>query len=308
MNNFFSPNILSNINVMRIIVIAIFLLFIISGVTKGLTGKISGILALVISVILVNFMLPHVTAAIRDRTGFYEFVAGRCATLMDSSMFDKAVGGYASSTGESIRDQAKDLMAQYGLDSSGIDQMGDDQLRRYLADNFGDYFPQLKLSNSEILNGFTQIQQTTFIRQLPVPQFLQNIMLKFNNKEGYRSLGAASFSDYVAGFVANILLNLAAFIVTLVISWVIVRLIIGGLHLFSRMPVIHFADRLGGVLMGLIQALVVTWILFTLVALFSGTTVGKAMLDMIERDALLRLIYESNIFLRMIAGSIQRVI
>ena len=50
-----------------------------------------------------------------------------------------------------------------------------------------------------------------------------------------------------------------------------VNKIIGATGIIRRLPIIKQADKLGGVIVGLIEGLVVVWIFFTVVTAISGT-------------------------------------
>jgi hypothetical protein len=207
----------------------------------------------------------------------------------------------SSSSAGIDRDTVRYWMQQYGMDTSSLDQMQDNELLR-LAEQ---YFPDLVQQQvSGALNGLTRIQQTELIRNLPVPSFVQNIMLNYNNKEGYKRLGAADFGDYLTKFFCNAVINVVSFVATMILVSMIVWGILAALDLFASFPIIGTVDHLGGLLFGAVQGIMIIWIVFLVICLLSGTEPGMKLMEMIDQSIVLKPLYESNLFLRLIMNAI----
>lgn len=310
-------------NLMSIIIAAIFILCAISGLRKGMARKLSGVLSLVISALLVSAFLPHVTQLVKTRTSIYSTVEEKCESLISDQIVNSLTGtgsssGTSDSSGTVNRDQLKELMDQYGLDSSRLDGMPDSQVQEYVENYLKPYLEpftsgttdslNLDLSNGEtVLDGMSQTEQTKLIQSLPIPEFLQNLMLTYNNKEGYKALDVSGFGGYLSAFVANIVINIVSFLLTLLIVWIIVRIILACLHLAARLPVIRVADRFGGLLVGLVQGLMITWILFLIISMFSGTSVGAQLIKMIDSSTILQPLYEGNLFMKSVVNSLSNI-
>lgn len=310
-------------NVMTIVTAAVFIICAISGVRKGMSRKLSGVLSLVISALLVSAFLPQVTQLVKTHTGIYSTVEKKCEELISDQIVSSLTGSGSSSDSSSSSgsvdiDQIKELMDQYGLDSSRLDGMTDAQIQEYVENYLKPYLEpftggstdslDLDLSEGEtMLDDMSQIEQTKLIQSLPIPEFLQNLMLTYNNKEGYKALSVSGFGAYLSAFVANVVLNIVSFLLTLLIVWIIVRIILAGIHVLAHMPVIRAVDRFGGLLIGLVQGLMITWIIYLIISMFSGTEIGAQLVNMIDDSSILKPIYEGNLFMKSIVNSLSRI-
>ena len=226
----------------------------------------------------------------------------------------------------------KALLDQYGYDSSVVDGLSDEELSAYVQSFLGSYAgimgPGLLLSirlpfaeaglllessvfdpgagasasSSDFLaalsSNMSRVDQTKFIDSLPLPDSMKEQLQAFNNSEGYEKLGAVDFSSYIIGYIANLILNLLAFLLTLLVTWLIIRTILQALHLFASLPLIRTVDRLGGLLLGLIEGIVFIWILFLILSFASATPVGRQLLGEVYASPWLTALYNSNLFLR----------
>lgn len=239
----------------------------------------------------------------------------------------------AGSEGAAVldRDRIKAALQERGYDPSIIDALSDQELQSYVQQMIGatagmfsgsvlfsvaqmpcciltlDGASELQTAPaagagtqdgtsllSKLTSGMDRSEQIRFIEDLPVPDFLKEQMVTFNNAAGYVKLGAADFGSYIINYIANLILNILAFLVTLLVSWLIIRLLLGALSVFSALPVIGGADRLLGLAAGVAQGVLIVWVLFLILSIFSTTPVGKTMMDEIIRTPVLELLYNMN--------------
>ena len=156
-------------------------------------------------------------------------------------------------------------------------------------------------ANTALLFGnLTRIEQTELIENLPLPEFLQDILLNYNNEEGYQELGVSTFQDYLIGFIATGILNVAAFLVSVLAVHLLLWLSISALSILANLPVIRIVNRVAGLALGLLQALLVLWLAFLILSLVSGTEIGMQLTKMVESSSWLNWLYESNLFLEIV--------
>lgn len=158
---------------------------------------------------------------------------------------------------------------------------------------------------SQLTSGMDRAEQTKFIEDLPIPDVLKNQLEAFNNSAGYLRLGAADFGSYIVSYFANLIMNVLAFVVTLLVAWLIIHLILLALSVFTRLPVVGTADRLLGLALGLIQGLLLVWALFLVLSMFAATPAGEALMQEIYRTPFLELLYNNNLFLSGAARAIR---
>ncbi len=250
-------------NIMGIVFLAIMVLCGVRGWRRGLTGKLAGVVSVLISCLLVSGVLPVVTQTIRTATPVYDMAAAVSEEMINTRLT-------ALLSGYTVQGVSADEAAAYGM------------------------------SGSDMLNGMTKIEQTKLIKQLPIPSVVQKTILNYNNSAGYRALGAGSFASYLARFLANGIVNIIAFAATMVIIYLVVRLIIGALNLLTKLPILYEVNRVGGLVCGLLQGMFILWAIMLVLSAVSGTSVGAQLLSQADANVLLKPLFESNLFMRIV--------
>lgn len=145
-----------------------------------------------------------------------------------------------------------------------------------------------------------RVDQTEIIDELPVPQVLKDMLLDYNNDEGYANLRVATFQDYVTQFIATMILNVIAFLVSVIIVQIVLWVAIAALDLLAHAPVVSMVNRVAGLLLGLVQALACIWVFFLVLSMLSGTEAGLYLLSMVQESEILCGLYDSNLFLQIV--------
>lgn len=290
-------------NILSMGILAVFFLFAASGWKKGLVKKMAGIIALVASSFLVSIALPYITEFLKTETPVYQYIVYQCENVLSSNNINYWITGQKESS-TIDRDEIRYLLDYYGMDSSVVDTLSDSELEKLANQYFQEYMSQNGGSSALSL---TKVEQTELIQNLPVPEFLQNLLLNYNNSEGYEKLEVTDFGGYLVNFFANIILNILAFVVTLLVVQLVLWTGITALDLFSRLPMLNFVNHLGGLAVGALQGLFAVWLIFLVISLFSATEIGMTLMNMVNESALLQPMYESNMFLKIVTQAIAKL-
>ena len=89
-------------------------------------------------------------------------------------------------------------------------------------------------------------QQIEEINRYPLPQYLKNALIENNNNQIYEALGVSQFNQYVASYMACLVLNSVSFLIVFLLAFIILKVIEAGLDLISKLPVLHGINVLGG--------------------------------------------------------------
>ena len=141
-------------------------------------------------------------------------------------------------------------------------------------------------------------QQEEIIRQLPLPDGMKELLLENNNEEGYRSMAAEGFADYLSGYLAYAVINGIAFVLSFVVTIILIRLILYAVDILTDLPVLGGINRAGGIVLGAVQGLLWLWIIFLVIALFADTPAGRVLMEQIRSNPVLSWLYNNN-FLTM---------
>ena len=150
----------------------------------------------------------------------------------------------------------------------------------------------------------SRTEQTEMIESLPLPDILKEQLTENNNDVGYLKLAVTNFEEYLAGFMANLILTVLSYVVTFLLAGLVLKLLMGALDVLTELPVLKSINRVLGFLLGSIQGLCVVWVLFLVITILGSTDMGSKLLGMISESSLLSFFYDTNIFLKVLVGII----
>lgn len=104
----------------------------------------------------------------------------------------------------------------------------------------------------------------------------------------------------VAIYLTGIVINSGSFILVYFLLSVGLFVLSHVLNIISRLPVLNELNRMGGGIAGLFQALVVVWLIFTLMMVFIDKPFIQDGMRQIEGNIFLKLLYETNIIAKVI--------
>lgn len=152
----------------------------------------------------------------------------------------------------------------------------------------------------EAAQEYTREEQINLLENAKLPELFRQMLLENNNGEIYQALGVTTFTDYVGSYLAKLLSNIIAFLLTLIVVTIIVRTILYMLGIISDLPVIGGINRLAGGVLGLGSGLVIVWIVLIAITLMYDTSLGKMCFEDIENSKFLTFLYDHNILLNFI--------
>lgn len=118
----------------------------------------------------------------------------------------------------------------------------------------------------------------------------------------YLSSGIESATNGIAGAVAQLVVNIIAFVLIVIICKIAIRLIGNTLNIFTKLPVIKQFNRLGGAVAGGLIGIVILYIAFALMVAFAPLGSDSKVVTEIENSHLASEMYNNNILLNLING------
>lgn len=101
--------------------------------------------------------------------------------------------------------------------------------------------------------------------------------------------------EQLAAQVAETVVQRIAWILSFVIVVIILGILIHILDIISRLPVLNSINHLGGLVVGLLEGILIVWIMFFVITLCQGSEFGGQMMASIHENPFLKLLYENNI-------------
>lgn len=130
--------------------------------------------------------------------------------------------------------------------------------------------------------------------KLNLPESIRDELEIFNFKEEYEKLDLEDAKDYLATSIATIIIQAIVYIAVFLVIWLIVFALFQALNLVNRVPGLRAANRLAGMIIGIIMGACVIFLFFVAVTALSNFPFGRNMLDMIESNSILNFWYNNN--------------
>lgn len=107
------------------------------------------------------------------------------------------------------------------------------------------------------------------------------------------ALLAGGFNSYNDGKIFNVVVAVVLLTV-LIIAHHLLKIVFFSAKLVSKLPVIHFVDKLLGVVFGLLEVVLLLWTVYTLVMMLELGAIEEMILAYTEESRLLKWFYEYN--------------
>lgn len=153
-------------------------------------------------------------------------------------------------------------------------------------------------------NAEVKTEQVLMIENMNLPDNLKEMLLENNNEEAYGFLNVSGFHEYVGAYLANVIVNAVAYLLTFLIVWTVIRVVLVACDVVTKLPVLHGVNKLAGGALGIAEAVILVWIAFLLVTIFCNGEVGQMIFELINENAFLSLLYSQNVIMKIVFGLI----
>lgn len=146
-------------------------------------------------------------------------------------------------------------------------------------------------------------EEPELIEGLSIPKSVKEGLLKNNTAEKYKEFAITSFKQYVSKYLTEVTINALSFIATFTVILIALWVIFLALNLISKLPLLNQLNKTAGLLAGLVHGLILVWLFFLLLTIFSTTEFGQSTMKLVAENELLSIIYNNNILLKFITGA-----
>ncbi len=156
-------------------------------------------------------------------------------------------------------------------------------------------------NNAQYDNTIEENQIKT-IESYDLPEIITACLINNNKTEVYQSLMVSLFEEYVAGYLAKMIINAVSFIGCFLMLWVLTTFVIFSADIIAKIPIIKGFNRLLGCIAGLIKGLLIVWVGFFVAIIFFGNTIGSHMLLYINDSVILSVLFNNNLLAKFITS------
>lgn len=137
------------------------------------------------------------------------------------------------------------------------------------------------------------------IEGLPLPKSIKESLQENKEKQ------EANIKSYIVSHVSGIVINALAFVLTFIAVFVGLWVISIALNIISKLPILNQINKMAGFLVGGLQGVIIVWILFIVITVFSGSELGRTTFQQIESSEILSFIYDKNFLLNIVLNAVK---
>ena len=142
--------------------------------------------------------------------------------------------------------------------------------------------------------------QGDVIDTLNIPSFLKDSLMENNNPVVYDLLDASEIGEYIAGYIANVCMNIIALILIFAVTFLIFKVILEALNIVAQLPVVSMLNSLGGVAAGVACGVFIIWLIGIVLVLFYSSALFVPVFEKLYESRLALPLYENNMLLFMV--------
>lgn len=284
---------------------AIFLISILVGIYRGALRIAVSLVTTVLTLLLVFFATPYVSDVIEKKTPVDDIVQ----EYIVKSVTQKVMP--SESAPNSLNEEnVKRVLKAAGVSEETLEEHGitiedivngtinDKELAQYgissrlltgLRNGAGDVVAE-EVEQADV----PEELQDEVIEEAGLPAVFKELLQKNNKDSVYQTLGAETFIQYAATYLAKLVVHILAFLGTFIFASILIRAIVFALNIVTELPGVGVINRLAGGALGAMGALVIVWILFIIITLLYTTQIGQEIYEVIQSNDFTRFIYEYN--------------
>ena len=142
--------------------------------------------------------------------------------------------------------------------------------------------------------------QIEIINALPIPGNFRDALIENNTPVIHYALGAVGFADYIAAFLAGIVINIISMVVVFILIFAVLAIIARILNVVAKLPVINTLNKLLGAATGAIWGLLLTWLILGVVVIYFSANTTVNVVELLENSAIAGPLHDTNFALRFI--------
>jgi uncharacterized membrane protein required for colicin V production len=113
--------------------------------------------------------------------------------------------------------------------------------------------------------------------------------------------------ESLSGKLTDLILLVIAFVVVYIVAKLVLFLISEVIKKTAKLPVIRSFDKVGGMIFGLLEGVLVIWVLFMILFMFKASDTFKPVFELINRSKIALFMYNNNILLNLVSSYIPKI-
>ncbi|MCG8501935.1 MAG: CvpA family protein [Firmicutes bacterium] len=153
---------------------------------------------------------------------------------------------------------------------------------------------------SETNVGVMQDTVQSVIDSLLLPQSIKTALIDMKNFDINSLLDVQGMIEQLSGNISVIIVNIISVILIFMAIKLILFIVGSTLDQFMKLPVLNEMNKLGGGIFGVVNGLIIIYIVFAILTLFAPIQASAPLIEMINESSIAKIFYNHNILLNWI--------
>jgi len=134
---------------------------------------------------------------------------------------------------------------------------------------------------------------------LKFPKSMQDLLMKSEYLKNYSQSAMESINNHVSNMIANIVIDIISICIIFLIVKIVLSIILTFLNGFASLPVLKELNSVGGIAFGLLQGIIIVFIIFTILTPFTAMS-NNSINVAIDESTLGKILYNNNPIVGMV--------
>ena len=145
-----------------------------------------------------------------------------------------------------------------------------------------------------------QLEEETRMEEMRLPENLMNALGGLMGEETSNLLKDGGLYGAIGGQLAHLLIRAIAYMGVLLVSIFFFRFLLRVTNIVNYIPVIGGINKVAGMAVGFLQALLLSYLICMLISLISDSELGRQLYENIRSSQILRYLYHHNLLYTLI--------
>lgn len=149
-------------------------------------------------------------------------------------------------------------------------------------------------------SAFSQNNEVETIQGFGLPEIISTALITNNTEDMYTKLAVALFEEYIAGYLAKLVIKAGSFVGLFIILVIGMFCLLTAIKIIEKIPVLRTFNRCLGMIAGAGMVIVFVWVFFIAIMIFFGDSLGSWMLTQVKSSIFLSFLFNNNYLFQML--------
>lgn len=174
-----------------------------------------------------------------------------------------------------------------------------------IDDQISESFVEYILANENVVYKIDEkvevYDEVQAVADIQLPEVLSEKILENNNVNMYEMLGVTNFYEYVGRYIANWIIKIATFVITMIAVLIFMKMFVFSLLAVTKIPIINEVNKVGGLILGGMSGILILWLFFIMADLMHQMQWSISFLEDVMSHKFLEVLYKSNPIMNLIS-------